>query len=260
MTPEMRAGDLAAAAHANLIEVNALLTAATPGGVVERGDGELLYASPHPFRFLSGAMRSHQRDRGEDLVERANDFFRSRGKGFTIFVREGDDALARAAAGAGLPETVSMPAMVSTRPLAVPPTPAGVEVRRVEDLATARDYWELCEASYRSLDFPDGVFATFPPEMILIPAIAAWVAYLDGAPASAAMVVSAAGAGMVAWVATIEAVRGRGLGALCTVLATNEAFERGGRFASLQASRLGEPIYRRLGYEHLFTYKGFGSG
>ena len=256
----MRTADLAAAAQENLIEVNALLTAVTPGGVVERGDGELLYASPHPFRFLSGAMRSHRRDDGEDLMKRAQAFFGARGKDFTVFVGEGDDALERAATGAGLPETVSMPEMVSTRPLAVPPTPARAEVRRVEDLATAGDYWALCEASYRSLGFPAGVFATFPPEMIMLPAVAAWVAYLDGAPASAAMVVSAAGAGMVAWVATIEAARGRGLGALCTVLATNEAFERGDRFASLQASPLGEQIYRRLGYEHLFTYKGFGSG
>lgn len=251
---------LAAAAHENLIEVNALLTAATPGGVVERGDGELIYASAHPLPFLSGAVRSHRRDGGEELVERALSFFGARGRGFTIFVPEGDEALERAATGAGLARTVSMPEMVSTRRLEVPAPPAGVEIRRVEDVATARDYWELCEVSYRSLDFPPGVFETFPPELLLGPAITAWVAYLDGGPVSAAMVVSAAGVGMVAWVATIEAARGRGLGALCTALATNEAFDRGDGFASLQASQLGEAIYRRLGYEHLFTYKGFGSG
>jgi predicted acetyltransferase len=85
------------------------------------------------------------------------------------------------------------------------------------------------------------------------------VAYLDGTPASAAMIVSTGGVGMVAWVATVETARGHGLGALTTVLATNDAFDRGDSFASLQASPMGESLYRRLGYEHLFDYRVFAS-
>ena len=41
--------------------------------------------------------------------------------------------------------------------------------------------------------------------------------------------------------------------------ATNEAFARGAQVASLQASVMGEDIYRRLGYEELFSYRLLGA-
>ena len=56
------------------------------------------------------------------------------------------------------------------------------------------------------------------------------------------------------WVATVEAVRKRGLGAAVTALITNEAFERGARVVTLQASVMGRPIYERLGYKTIYNY------
>ena len=63
------------------------------------------------------------------------------------------------------------------------------------------------------------------------------------------------GVGFVGWVGTTEAARGRGAGAAITVAATNAAFDRGARLASLQASPMGESIYARLGYRELFNYR-----
>jgi predicted acetyltransferase len=60
-------------------------------------------------------------------------------------------------------------------------------------------------------------------------------------------------------VAAVPEVRGRGLAAACTVWATNAAFERGGAVASLQASEMGEDLYRRLGYEELYSYRLYGA-
>ena len=51
------------------------------------------------------------------------------------------------------------------------------------------------------------------------------------------------------WVATRSAARGQGLAAACTVAATNLALERGARVVALQASPMGDPIYRRLGWQ-----------
>ena len=67
------------------------------------------------------------------------------------------------------------------------------------------------------------------------------------------------GVGMIGWVAALPEARGKGLAAACTVAATNEALRRGADVVSLQASSMGEDLYRRLGYEELFSYRLLGA-
>ena len=55
-------------------------------------------------------------------------------------------------------------------------------------------------------------------------------------------------------VATPESRRRRGYGAAVTSLALADAFDHGARFAYLQSSALGEPVYRALGFEQVATY------
>ena len=55
-------------------------------------------------------------------------------------------------------------------------------------------------------------------------------------------------------VATPERRRGRGYGADVTSRALADAFARGAQFGYLQSSPLGEPVYRRLGFEQVATY------
>ena len=47
---------------------------------------------------------------------------------------------------------------------------------------------------------------------------------------------------------TLEAFRGRGLGAAITWAAIEKGRELGGTWASLQASKLGRPVYERMGF------------
>jgi predicted GNAT family acetyltransferase len=58
----------------------------------------------------------------------------------------------------------------------------------------------------------------------------------------------------VYWVGTTPDARGRGLAELCTRAAGNAGFDLGGRIASLQASPMGEPVYRRMGYVEVTRY------
>ena len=45
-----------------------------------------------------------------------------------------------------------------------------------------------------------------------------------------------------------------GLGALVTVASTNLAFAHGASSVSLQASPMGESVYRKLGYDTIYHY------
>ena len=57
------------------------------------------------------------------------------------------------------------------------------------------------------------------------------------------------------WVGSLERARGRGIGRAVTAAATNRGFELGADVASLQASPMGEPIYRAMGYETICDYR-----
>jgi hypothetical protein len=61
----------------------------------------------------------------------------------------------------------------------------------------------------------------------------------------------------VYWVATLESVRGQGLADLVTRVVTNRGFELGAAVNTLQASPMGESIYRRMGYEELYRTYGY---
>jgi ribosomal protein S18 acetylase RimI-like enzyme len=68
------------------------------------------------------------------------------------------------------------------------------------------------------------------------------------------MTVVTHGVAGIYWVGTIPAARGRGLAELCTRAAGNAGFDLGGRIAALQASPMGEPVYKRMGYFEVTRY------
>ncbi len=193
-----------------------------------------------------------------DLLARARSFFFERNRGFVAFAWPGDLELEAAALAGGMfPVLDRYPEMVCRGPLSVP----AAQVRAVESAADAQTYWAICDRAYPSLGFPAGLFAqTFEAEDLLDESrVRAFLGYQDGVAAACASVWLAGDVGMVGWVAADPESRGRGLAAACTVHATNAAFVLGADVASLQASTMGEDLYRRLGYEELFSYRLLGA-
>ena len=76
-------------------------------------------------------------------------------------------------------------------------------------------------------------------------------------PVATAMVYESDGVASLQWVGTVPAGRATGLGALVTVATTNLAFAHGASSCSLQASPMGESLYRRLGYETAYHYEEY---
>jgi GNAT superfamily N-acetyltransferase len=244
--------------HRNLMTVTSWVGEGE-GGEVEWTDGELLFAGSSSVPFLNGAMREQPNGDAAALVGRARDYFFGRGRGFVVYTDPADPELEAAAVEAGMFTIMQRyPEMVCRAPL--PELPA--DLRHVETVEDAATYWRICDVSYPSIGFPEGMFTeAFAPELLLDDErSAACLAYdEDGMPLAGATIYMAGGVGMVSWVAAVPEARGRGLAAAATVWATNEGFRRGATVASLQASPMGEDIYRRLGYEELFGYKLFGA-
>jgi len=78
-----------------------------------------------------------------------------------------------------------------------------------------------------------------------------WVARVDGAPAACAGVLCADGNAEVWMVAVVPEARGRGLSAELLRHALSAARAAGATTTTLEASAMGEPVYRRLGYREL---------
>jgi ribosomal protein S18 acetylase RimI-like enzyme len=250
------ADELTRRVHRNLMTVTSRM-ASDEAGSLRHQDGELLMASTSPLPFLNIAMREATDAPADAFVARARAFFGGHGRGFVLYDHPGDPDLGRAAEAAGLLEIMPRyPEMVCRGPLA--PLPG--DVRPVQSEEDAAAYWAVCDAAYPSIGMPPGVFAdTFVPGDLIHEELDACLGYADGVPVACALITMAEGLGMVGWVGARPEARGRGLAAACTVWATNRGFARGGDVVSLQASVMGEPVYERLGFEHLFAYRLLGA-
>jgi GNAT superfamily N-acetyltransferase len=84
-----------------------------------------------------------------------------------------------------------------------------------------------------------------------------YIGYLDGTPvATSALVLESGVAGIYA-VATLPQARRKGIGTLMTALPLLEAKAMGYRVGVLQASPMGYPIYRKLGFVDVCTYRQY---
>jgi ribosomal protein S18 acetylase RimI-like enzyme len=228
------------------------LGAELDGGEAVRTDDGVLYAWRNDFPVMMNAAVPLHGD-PDALLSAARDFFAERRRGFSFFART--DAEDQAAAAAGMECVLERyPAMVRREPFELRVVD-GIDMRRVVDHASARDYANLADAAFQAIGLPPGLLAELRPEALIRDDTAAFVAYEAGRPLACASVTDARGVGGIQWVAVVEDARGRGLADACTRAASNAGFELGADCAWLEASHMGEPVYLRMGFEELFSYR-----
>jgi ribosomal protein S18 acetylase RimI-like enzyme len=132
----------------------------------------------------------------------------------------------------------------------------GVALRRVESDADAAAFGRAMAQAYATYGMPEecGPALVGGLEVLRAPHVASFVAETEAGVVAGAMVIVTHGVAGVYWVGTTPAARGRGLAELCTRAASNAGFDLGARIAALQASVMGEPIYRRMGYVTVTRY------
>ena len=96
--------------------------------------------------------------------------------------------------------------------------------------------------------------ALLTPAMGTAPGVSVYVAYADGEPVSTATAWLGDGGVGIYSVATPPELWGRGYGRAVTAKAIQDGFAAGAEFAWLQASALGEPVYRAMGFRVVATY------
>lgn len=250
--------------HRTLIAFNRALTRWGSQGALEEGDGAVLCASGTWIPVVAnGAFRSDDSLSGATLIARADAFFTGLNRGYTIKVRDTgeDDDLRLACEEAGLEAFGDpVPEMVCRTPLPEQPSIDGVTVRAVDDDAGVHDFTTVNAEAYATYGMPPEVHPDLFDEVALLlqdTAASIVVARRNDQPVATAMVYESDGVASLQWVGTVPAGRTTGLGALVTVATTNLAFAHGASSCSLQASPMGESVYRRLGYETVYHYEEY---
>jgi hypothetical protein len=156
-------------------------------------------------------------------------------------------------------ETPGMSVDLDTIADELAPAPAGVMIERVRDAIQARAYaaasaagWDMASAmaeGIRDVVLRLDVSERSPSRLYL--------ARLDGQPVATSLLILAGGVAGLYNVATVEHARHRGIGAAVTVAPLRDARALGYRVGVLQASALGAPIYRRLGFQDDFMVRGY---
>ena len=229
-------------------------------GAVEERDGVVLWATASEFPVsLNGVVRVDPATPADRVMSLADEWFARLGRGHTVNVVEGvDDDLRAAAEAAGLVVMRDSPQMVRDRPCEPAPTPEGVVLRWADSIDDIVRFADVVDRSYQSLGAPAGAIAgsVVAHHRVLEPHVETVLAEVDGEVAACAQLLLSHGIGGVYYVGTLEEARGRGLGELVTRAVTDQAFERGATAVGLQASPMGEPIYRRLGFRELYRQAG----
>ncbi len=116
---------------------------------------------------------------------------------------------------------------------------------RLWEVGSAEDVIQLWLALYAGLHLqPDSPLRLF-------------VGMVDEKPVATAAIFFGAGVAAIECISTLPDYRRQGIGAAMTLAALQAARKQGYRVAVLTASPMGEPIYRRIGFQNYGTYSTY---
>ena len=234
--------------HTALLDAFEAICRALPSARFERHDGHAVLSYPRiPLPTFNGVWTWRDDDSVVAALEAALASVGSAGVPLGVLALGAPAGVLADAARVGLSETETIPGMlVRSADFNVVHTPDTIDV---DSLSAARDL--VADAFAIPVDW----FRPMYTRTVLDDAGAVvYTLHADGAAVSTALALRCGDGVGIFNVATPAAKRGRGYGAAVTSRAVVDAFEDGATFAFLQSSSVGEPVYRRLGFDHVATY------
>lgn len=253
--------DLCAAGHRSVEAAVEHFGRYGDGAVSARRAGTLLVASRTDFAgaFHNTALRVNPDTAPSRVLDEALAFGAAHDRPIVLWVAtHRDQDLAKEALASGFERRSTAPGMALRTPPPAPAVPADVELVPVTDRAGSEAFAAVHRDVFVNAGRPAGAVDHFAsPDALLAPNVAAVVARVNDTPASCAMVIHSGRTTGIYWVATSPTARNRGLGTLVTAAVARLAFQYGAEAVVLQATELGAPVYRRMGFTPFTTYERF---
>lgn len=236
------------------------VTRRTPGGRVVRQDGLLLAIGAVPSPVIVNTILPEAPVVDPAAFPRALAIYQAAGNHPSIMTRDHlDGALRDHFTSHGYRSLLSLPGMVLDARLPDELAPSGVSIHEVVTEGD-RQLWvegNLHGFGEDDLDREAMLSACGTLGSLTGEPVTSWYAMADGRGVAAAMAVvdPETSIGVVGWVGTDVAYRRRGIGRAVTRAATNAAFDMGATLLSLQASPMGYPVYERMGFRTVTSYR-----
>lgn len=139
------------------------------------------------------------------------------------------------------------------------PHPARLAIELVDDEETFKQHIDTMIVGF---EFPEAMahymsHRHYGRMFLNDPAVRYYVGRFDGKPVAISLLFLCEGIAGIYNVATIPQMRHRGFGTAMTRHALLEALDLGYHVAVLQASEMGVPVYRHLGFQEHFTFASY---
>lgn len=225
-----------------------------PAGRLLELNGVLLHQGtlPLPLPHQNCVIRLDPSVPPELVLKQAEAFFGGQANPYAVITMSRQDLdLDAALDAAGFNAQADLPAMLTDAPLAMPRIPADWRIDLLTQAEELADFVHVCAKAYATLGLPEvftpGFFVDTAGLMAQDVSIAL-ARRQDGLVGAAAMALHTGHVAGIYWVGTLPEARGHGLAAACMAAVTNLALEGGAHGVTLQATHMGEPTYRRLGF------------
>jgi hypothetical protein len=256
---------LSAANKANLFGFFEYLGSSSASNVKLHESAEIKYMlTGMHFPFLNNVLhtRIEKNFSGKRITEILRDF-RSQNVHHLTWWVEPDDRPASLGADLlanGLTYSPGMPAMavdLKTINQDIPAT-AGLTIEIVKDEQLLGKWVQPGLIGFGDEDLRDGdlCFNLFNGLGFDLP-LRLYVAFLEGEPVAASQLFLDAGVAGLYWVATVPSARKQGIGAAISLAPMLDARQMGYQIGILQASSMGEGIYRRLGFQTTTRFSNY---
>jgi GNAT superfamily N-acetyltransferase len=130
----------------------------------------------------------------------------------------------------------------------IPAAPTGLDIRHVATEAEFDDFIRITETGQRWIP---------SLEAARDPAVALFVGYVDGTPVATSRINVLDNVGDINGVETLPAYRRRGFGTALTWAAVATGRARGCTAITLSASPMGYPVYLKMGFQPVCTYRTY---
>lgn len=250
--------ELIAESNRQFIGAWSLMAEPVPGACVVEADGIAIADARVPLFMLNTGFLTRPLEDAADARQRAEallDAFSGHEHGWMVPVcaewaaGEAGEAFAAAFTEGGLAPMMSLAGM-SAAALAPPvrPLPTDLEIRPVSTRGEALDLCDLnCAANHIPLEMGRG---SVTQDGYWSEPRYGYVGYVNGEAAAAGAVFVVDDVAYIGWMATAEAHRGKGYAeAIMRHALEAERSSSGITRTVLHATEMGEPVYRRLGYE-----------
>lgn len=196
----------------------------------------------------------------EKVFEETNNFFKERKLDYTFWIgADASDNMEKYLKELEYKPSrePGTPLMVISEKISLPSIELDIEYKKVKSQKDINDFiyisnkcFELGEDTAKAMFNSDKVLNNYEN--------AAYIIYYEDEPVSGVQIYKTEDIAGIYWVSTMKEMRGKGLGKYISVLGTNKAFDMNVDKVILQASKLGQYVYDKIGYDlvgHYRTYK-----